>query len=268
MKHPDLKALLWGRHLHRLLGVFGFDAARPEPAPRLVQPTPVWFQRLAAALTLFGIVGLIYSINAALRIPEEAQSLASGPGMSFDASAWQNWSSRFAIGIPSDSVERAQPAASSTPSPEVPEHRPTRLTPISRLLRPPVALAREHRFQLIQVTAYTSELGETDDTPDVTATNTTPTPGTLALSRDLLRTFTPGAPFAFGDKVLIPGVGVFEVKDTMHPRWKRKADIWMQSVQDARAWGRRTVFVTRLSRDAATVATRVSSRPPAGTPPL
>ena len=35
---------------------------------------------------------------------------------------------------------------------------------------------------------------ETDDTPFLTAMCTVTAPGVIALSRDLLRTFTPGAP--------------------------------------------------------------------------
>ena len=95
--------------------------------------------------------------------------------------------------------------------------------------RAKTVLGEGQRFQSIEVTAYTSCRSETDSTPDLTASNTTPKPGTIALSRDLLRTFTPGAPFDFGDKLLIPGVGVFEAHDTMHPRWKGKADIWFTS---------------------------------------
>ena len=33
---------------------------------------PVWFQRVAAALTLFGIVGLIHFVDATLRAAGEA----------------------------------------------------------------------------------------------------------------------------------------------------------------------------------------------------
>ena len=107
-------------------------------------------------------------------------------------------------------------------------------------------LGEGQRFQSIEVTAYTSCPSETDSSPARTASNTIPKPGTIALSRDLLRTFTPGAPFDFGDKLLIPGVGVFEAHDTMHPRWKGKADIWFTTQKKARAWGHRTVFVTEV----------------------
>ena len=90
--------------------------------------------------------------------------------------------------------------------------------------------------------------------PHITAQNTPTAPGTIALSRDLLRTFTAKAPFDFGDKVLIPGVGIFEVTDTMHPRWREKADIWFASIKQAKEWGCRTVFVTRVEDNAPTIA--------------
>lgn len=252
MKHPDLRSLVWGKHLLRLLGVCGVDPVRPEPAPRLAHPMPVWFQRITAALTLFGIVGVIHFVDAALRTPDGADSGTHSPDLSFDASTWQNWSPRLAIGMPTDPPERPDTSAAAT----IALHQPPRLVPVSRFLRPQESAAREHRFQLIQVTAYTSAARETDDTPELTATNSVPAAGSVALSRDLLRNFTPGAPFAFGDKLLIPGVGVFEATDTMHPRWKRKGDIWVPTLSEARAWGRRTVFVTRVSRDAQTIDRR------------
>lgn len=113
-----------------------------------------------------------------------------------------------------------------------------------------------HRFIRVHATGYTSCVTETDSTPHLTASNTLTAPGTIALSRDLLRTFTPGAPFDFGDKVLIPGVGVFEVWDTMNARWQTRADIWFESKESARRWGRREVFLTRVDEDAPTLAYR------------
>ncbi|MFB3910202.1 MAG: 3D domain-containing protein [Candidatus Eisenbacteria bacterium] len=106
-----------------------------------------------------------------------------------------------------------------------------------------------HRFLAVEVTGYTSREVETDETPSVTASSRPPRPGTIALSRDLLRTFTPGAPFDFGDRVLIPGMGIYRVDDTMHPRWTRKADIWFSDVATALRWGRREIYLTRVEAD-------------------
>ena len=98
----------------------------------------------------------------------------------------------------------------------------------------------------IVVTGYTSSVRETDSTPFITASMTRVRPGCLALSRDLLRTFTPEAPFDFGDWVVIPGVGIFIVEDTMNARWRNRADIWFNRRRDAVHWGRRQALIARL----------------------
>jgi 3D (Asp-Asp-Asp) domain-containing protein len=102
------------------------------------------------------------------------------------------------------------------------------------------------RFIRVDVTGYCSRVEETDADPFLTAMCTVTGSGVIALSRDLLRTFTPGAPFDFGDKVLLPGAGVFSVEDTMHPRWQRRADIWFPNIDEAHAWGRRVGFLARV----------------------
>jgi 3D (Asp-Asp-Asp) domain-containing protein len=102
-------------------------------------------------------------------------------------------------------------------------------------------------FQEIVVTGYASAPAETDSTPTVTASMTKVRPGCLALSRDLLRTFTRNAPFDFGDWVVLPGVGIFIVQDTMHERWERRGDIWFPDRTSALRWGSRRVLVGRLA---------------------
>lgn len=102
-----------------------------------------------------------------------------------------------------------------------------------------------HRFVMVTVTGYTS--GHRDADGPLTAVSRQPRPGTIALSRDLLRNFTPGAPFSFGDRVLVPGMGIYVVEDTMHPRWTHKADIWFDDGATARKWGNRDVYITRVS---------------------
>lgn len=59
----------------------------------------------------------------------------------------------------------------------------------------------------------------------------------MALSRDLLARYTPGAPFRFGDIVRIEGIGDFVVEDTMNRRYERRADIWFEHVHEAREFG-------------------------------
>ena len=99
----------------------------------------------------------------------------------------------------------------------------------------------------ITVTGYSSTADQTDDSPLITAMNTTVHPGMLALSRDLLREFTPGAPFRFGDIVELEGLGVFTVEDTMNPRFSKRADIWFQSREAATRWGNRTLHLSQLT---------------------
>lgn len=101
-------------------------------------------------------------------------------------------------------------------------------------------------FHPVIVTGYSSTVAQTDSTPNLTASMTLVGPGCLALSRDLLRTFTPDAPFDFGDGAVIPGVGLFIVQDTMHPRWTNRADIWFEDSCQAVTWGRRQVLIARL----------------------
>jgi len=102
---------------------------------------------------------------------------------------------------------------------------------------------REVAFS-VSVSAYTSRECETDDTPFITAANTSTRPGVVALSRDLLKRYTPGAPFDFGDVVHIAGLGEFVVEDSMASRWQRRADIWFESVDDAREFGRHKAVMT------------------------
>ncbi len=114
------------------------------------------------------------------------------------------------------------------------------------------------RFVRVVVTGYSSSVEETDGDPLVTASNTRPQAGTLALSRDLLRTFTPGAPFDYGDKILIPGVGVYRVEDTMSGRWRMRADLWFESAGSARQWGQRAAYVSRIPDDTPILAMRTA----------
>lgn len=98
----------------------------------------------------------------------------------------------------------------------------------------------------VVATGYSSTVWQTDATPNLTAANTRTREGVLALSRDLLKRYTPGAPFDFGDRVHISGLGYFVIEDSMNRRWDNRADIWFPSVVDARSFGRRDVYLTRV----------------------
>lgn len=91
----------------------------------------------------------------------------------------------------------------------------------------------------VTMTAYSSDVSQTDEDPHITATGSTARSGVIALSRDLLREYTPGAPFRYGDRVFIEGHGEFIVEDTMHPRWTHRVDLWAASRDEAIHFGRR-----------------------------
>jgi 3D (Asp-Asp-Asp) domain-containing protein len=113
----------------------------------------------------------------------------------------------------------------------------------------------------VVATGYSSSVIETDDTPFITATNTRTRNGVLALSRDLLRRFTPGAPFSFGDRVHISGLGYFVVEDVMNARWTQRVDVWFPSRGEAIHFGLRDVVLSRnLEEDRGIVDGMLSER--------
>jgi 3D (Asp-Asp-Asp) domain-containing protein len=236
--------------------------------PRVGPSVPLWFQRVCAALTLLGLVGAVRVLDRAAadhpRGPTQQAELTS-----LEAEAWNDWVSGLNLRLNPFALDRGAPdrasdeiapgsGSSSCPAEAVeapaPVHRSPEATPGSAAVSATGQAAEGTRFQRILVTAYCSGISPVSRKPNRTARNTCAAPGTIALSRDLLRTFTKGAPFDFGDKVLIPGVGVFEVSDTMHPRWREKADIWFAKADQARSWGCRAVFVTRVGENAPTIA--------------
>lgn len=101
----------------------------------------------------------------------------------------------------------------------------------------------------VVTTGYSSSPFETDSTPRITASNTTTRPGIIALSRDLLQPYTPDAPFTFGDRVWLDGLGEFIVEDSMNRRWQRRADIWFPSRHQALDFGRREVYLSKIDGD-------------------
>jgi 3D (Asp-Asp-Asp) domain-containing protein len=114
----------------------------------------------------------------------------------------------------------------------------------------PAATPRQLFRIPVTVTGYSSSEDQTDSTPFVTASNTQVRPGIIALSRDLLREYTPGAPFSFGDLVDLEGVGVFRVEDTMASRYRQRADIWFTNRTAAVRWGRQHLYAAKLSQRA------------------
>ena len=105
------------------------------------------------------------------------------------------------------------------------------------------------RFSLLPpleviVTGYSSTADQTDSTPFLTATMTSVRPGVIALSRDLIQRYNPEAPFRYGDRVIVEGIGVFVVEDTMNKRYERRADIWFPTRDEAKQWGKKQLSLT------------------------
>ena len=85
----------------------------------------------------------------------------------------------------------------------------------------------------VTVTMYNPHVGQTDSTPNETADGTIINPNRaseyryVALSRDLIARW--GGPFNYGDYVMIKGTdgydGVYQVRDTMSPKFINRVDI-------------------------------------------
>ena len=154
---------------------------------------------------------------------------------------------------PEEVAERVvMPLAVQIELPQLPIHPPE---------PPPARRAPRHLLRIpVTVTGYSSSVGQTDDSPYVTASNTRVRTGIVALSRDLLREFTPGAPFAFGDLVEIEGAGVFQVEDTMAQRHRKRADIWFSSTMAATRWGKRSMVLASLNSESEKEERRLQER--------
>ena len=94
MQHGELKTLLWGKHLSRMLGVCGVRHLPSDPAPRIVPPVPQWYQRLAGILTIAGLVATVHMIDTALRYQSDPSPWWDGTqAAAFDTTAWTRWTS-------------------------------------------------------------------------------------------------------------------------------------------------------------------------------
>ncbi|TSA84534.1 hypothetical protein FNU79_11040 [Deinococcus detaillensis] len=99
---------------------------------------------------------------------------------------------------------------------------------------------------MVKATAYSSDVGQTDNSPFVTATGTRVRPGVIALSRDLLRIFPYGSRVTLQDSAGLLNGRTFIVEDTMNVRMSNTIDIWMGSRAQAYQWGARSVTITGI----------------------
>lgn len=96
----------------------------------------------------------------------------------------------------------------------------------------------------VTVSAYSPTEEECDEDPYITAYQKPVKEGTIAISRDLEEELGWG----IGDKVYLTGLGVFEVWDRMHPRWKKKVDIFFHDTDKAVSFGVRQAKVMKVEK--------------------
>ena len=89
--------------------------------------------------------------------------------------------------------------------------------------------AEARRAIRVPITAYSSEVGQTDNTPFITASGTRVHDGIVAANFLKIGTKV-RIPELFGDKV-------FVVEDRMNARYWHKMDIWMEHTSDAKEFG-------------------------------
>lgn len=94
----------------------------------------------------------------------------------------------------------------------------------------------------VTVTAYSPTVEECDSDPYITAYQKPVREGTIAISRDL------ESEFRLGDKVHIEGLGVFEVWDRMHPRWKKRVDIFFHDTDKAVSFGIKQTQMIKMEK--------------------
>lgn len=103
--------------------------------------------------------------------------------------------------------------------------------------------APEARTLKVRASAYNSVPEQTEGDPTLAAWGDRLEPGmkVIAVSRDLLE-----MGLDYNTPVRIQGLpGTYRVLDKMHPRWKRKIDIYMgDDVRAAREWGVRKVTIS------------------------
>ncbi|NQV90645.1 3D domain-containing protein [Candidatus Uhrbacteria bacterium] len=99
--------------------------------------------------------------------------------------------------------------------------------------------APARRHYTISMTAYTSEVGQTDDTPCITASG-------LDVCERNIENVVAANFLPIGTRVKIPelyGDRVFYVEDRMNARYNYKMDIWMKDLADAKQFGLKYVTI-------------------------
>lgn len=82
------------------------------------------------------------------------------------------------------------------------------------------------------VTSYRSIPEATDSTPFITSIGERTNPSGIAVSQDLLKS----GKVKYGDWVYVEHIGLKRVNDTMHPRWTNRADVWVATYKEEKAF--------------------------------
>ena len=96
----------------------------------------------------------------------------------------------------------------------------------------------------VTVTAYSPTEEECDSDPYITAYQKPVKEGTIAISRDLEEEFG----WRLGDRIHLKGLGVFVVWDRMHPKWKKKVDIFFNDTEKAVSFGVKQAKVLKVEK--------------------
>ncbi|MDI6853451.1 MAG: 3D domain-containing protein [Deltaproteobacteria bacterium] len=97
-------------------------------------------------------------------------------------------------------------------------------------------------MSIVTVTAYSYSGGMSPHS--VTASGRKVKEGMVAVSRDLEHSLK----LAFGDRVLLHGLGVFEFQDRMAQSQRKKVDLFMKSDAKARRFGvKRHIVLVKLA---------------------
>ena len=90
----------------------------------------------------------------------------------------------------------------------------------------------------VPVTMYSSEIGQTDVTPYITASGRRVCDGIVACNL-----------LPFGTRLVIEGFDiVFIVQDRLSPKYSDRIDIWTSDMKVAKLWGKQTLRVWILDR--------------------
>lgn len=97
-------------------------------------------------------------------------------------------------------------------------------------------------MSIVTVTAYSYSGGSPPH--GITASGRRVKEGMVAVSRDIER----GLHLAFGDRVLLHGLGVFQFQDRMASSQRKKVDVFMQTDAKARRFGvKRHIVLVKLA---------------------